>query len=350
VPADVLVAAAEEVKKYGFINYFGTQRFGTGTIATHDIGRLLLQGRWEEAIDFLLKPRPFEEPKSTEARKYYRDTGDVSGTISKMPKKHVIERNLLFGIKKHGRTLNALDELAYNLRLLYVHAYQSYVFNIACSRRIEYVNHLNPVVGDIVLNPETNKYEYVTSETISKHTIHDVYLPLPGFDVIYPDNDLGVWIKEFMIKDGIDPDDMKRPQKVFSLPGGYRKVLSKPKLFDYKIVRYDDYTIPLAKTDLDILKAKELPEPKMEGAGKLLGMVLEMILESSTYATMVIRELTKSETGVLHQRSVQANVVDKEKGEGKVAIKNEDDNEEEEVDEAFIEGGAYDVDEEGTNA
>lgn len=35
-----LVAACESIKKDGFINYFGTQRFGTGPISTHSVGKL----------------------------------------------------------------------------------------------------------------------------------------------------------------------------------------------------------------------------------------------------------------------------------------------------------------------
>lgn len=30
--------ACENVKKFGFINYYGTQRFGTGAISTHSVG------------------------------------------------------------------------------------------------------------------------------------------------------------------------------------------------------------------------------------------------------------------------------------------------------------------------
>ena len=96
----MLEDAAAKVKKHGFINYFGTQRFGTGpicftqlvfmycltspssgTINTHDIGRMLLQSKWSEAIDLLLKPRPFEEQASTEARTYFQQTGDIYGEL-----------------------------------------------------------------------------------------------------------------------------------------------------------------------------------------------------------------------------------------------------------------------------
>lgn len=241
-------------------------------------------------------------------------------------------------MKKHGKSLNALDDLPYHVRLLYVHAYQSFIFNIAASRRIEFVDHLNPIVGDLVLNSTSNEYEYVTAETLSKYTLDDVYLPLPGFDVKYPNNDLGLWIKEFMRKDGVNPDDMRRPQRVFSLPGGYRKLIMRPKSFDYRIVRYTDYTIPLASTDLEVLQGKPLAVAP-SGPDTLLGMTFEMVLDTSTYATMVIRELTKNETGAVYQRHIQKTVVDK-------ADTNEKPEEGDDVDdEAFIEAGGYAIEE-----
>ena len=48
----------ESLRERGFINYFGMQRFGTGTIMTHEVGRAILKLDFEEACDLILKPRP----------------------------------------------------------------------------------------------------------------------------------------------------------------------------------------------------------------------------------------------------------------------------------------------------
>ena len=58
----------------------------------------------------------------------------------------------------------------------------------------------------------------------------EIVLPLPGFDVVYPPNESGEWYKTFMASEaggGLDPYDMRRKQKDFSLSGGYRKVLAR---------------------------------------------------------------------------------------------------------------------------
>ena len=33
-----------------------------------------------------------------------------------------------------------------------------------------------------------NRVEYVTEESVARYSIHDVVLPLPGYDVLYPRN------------------------------------------------------------------------------------------------------------------------------------------------------------------
>jgi tRNA pseudouridine13 synthase len=42
--SDAVVASAmASLQQYGFINYFGVQRFGTSSVPTHSIGKALLQ-------------------------------------------------------------------------------------------------------------------------------------------------------------------------------------------------------------------------------------------------------------------------------------------------------------------
>lgn len=54
---DTIKAAADSLGRHGFINYFGLQRFGSGSVPTHRIGAALLRGEWKCAVDLILDPR-----------------------------------------------------------------------------------------------------------------------------------------------------------------------------------------------------------------------------------------------------------------------------------------------------
>lgn len=64
----------------------------------------------------------------------------------------------------------------------------------------------------------------LTAEDVSegKFVMANVVLPLPGYDVIYPDNQLKDVFKRVLENDGLCIDNMRHKCKDFSLPGSYR--------------------------------------------------------------------------------------------------------------------------------
>lgn len=64
-------------------------------------------------------------------------------------------------------------------------------------------------------------------------------------------------------------------------------------------MRYNDVTLPLTLSDLDVLEGK-LP-PKSIEDGSRIALKIEFSLPSSTYATMVLREILKTETSSHYQ-------------------------------------------------
>ncbi|KAF4374394.1 hypothetical protein G4B88_026281 [Cannabis sativa] len=54
---ETIRAAASALGRQGFINYFGLQRFGSGSVPTYLIGSKLLRGEWEAAVNMILDPR-----------------------------------------------------------------------------------------------------------------------------------------------------------------------------------------------------------------------------------------------------------------------------------------------------
>lgn len=158
---------------------------------------------------------------------------------------------------------------------MYVHSWQSYIWNRLVSERIKLFGPSAPVVGDLVYaeeganeepvaeeegeagghvpaaaqeedaapaadvnaatpaetaaaNPQlahfiatssVAKVHALTAEDIAsgKYTIHDVVMPMPGFAVTYPAGELGEVYRRVIREDGIDPDNMWRKQKEYSL-------------------------------------------------------------------------------------------------------------------------------------
>ena len=57
------------------------------------------------------------------------------------------------------------------------------------------------------------KVKTLTTEDCEKHSIFDVVMPLPGKDVAFPGGELGEKYREYLRRDGLDPDNFHRRQK-----------------------------------------------------------------------------------------------------------------------------------------
>lgn len=133
-------------------------------------------------------------------------------------------------------------------------------------------------------------------------TIHDVVLPLPGYDVVYPDNSLKDEYRKIMANDGLDIDNMRHKVKDYSLSGAYRKLLVKPSLMSWRWLRYNDVKQPLVVTDKEALSGALEPESVPDG--KYWALQLEFTLPTSTYATMALREVLRSDTSSAYQSTL----------------------------------------------
>lgn len=64
----------------------------------------------------------------------------------------------------------------------------------------------------------------------------------------------------------------------------------------WKIMRYNDHTANLIRSDFEELKGK--PEPVDIPDGKFKALIIDFCLSSSCYATMALREVMKMDTSV----------------------------------------------------
>jgi len=138
----------------GFPNFFGTQRFGSIRPITHLIGRDLIRGDFESAVmRYVANPMEDEPSEANEARRRLQETRDFEQALREFPEKLTFERTMIGYLSRNPDDyLGALRTLPANLLMMFVHAYQSYLFNIMLSERIRRgLSIREPIVGDLVL-------------------------------------------------------------------------------------------------------------------------------------------------------------------------------------------------------
>ncbi|CAN0153680.1 unnamed protein product, partial [Ectocarpus fasciculatus] len=150
------VSAAESFRRMrdeGFVNFFGEQRFGRDGTNNLDVGLLLLEGDWAGAIDRIMAPHPADSAMVAEAKEAFFGGRDYGYSMSLLPRTAFVERKILRALRDvESDPLAALLELPPEVRLLFVQAYQSLLWNRAASRRMggEFDTR-TAVEGDLVL-------------------------------------------------------------------------------------------------------------------------------------------------------------------------------------------------------
>lgn len=315
---ETVMKAVNALKSSGFVNYFGLQRFGTHKIPTHAIGSALLRGSWSEVVDLIMQPRDADKDDVAEARKVYKETRDAAAALKLMPRFCLAERGLLEGLVKcKGDIIGAINAIPRPTRMMYVHAYQSYMFNRAASERVRLHGADRAVEGDLIFDDRGDIYQSddednndvmfanvreVTAEEAARGTykITDVLLPLPGFKVIYPER-VKVLYEDICKAEGVLLEGCAHPIKEYSfgfLTGAYRRLLVKPDKLEFEFQSYSDPKADLTETDMSrILRVPNIVSADGEEKDeKFLALRLSLALPTSSYATMALRELMKLST------------------------------------------------------
>ncbi|MEM4202786.1 MAG: tRNA pseudouridine(13) synthase TruD [Candidatus Methanomethylicaceae archaeon] len=229
-PSKKIKKIANEIKMH-FPNYFGPQRFGSSRKNTDTVGEFLIRGRPDLAVmEFLTGSCELEEREEAKvARLNLSKTNDFSLALKEFPKSLKLERSILYHLSKYPRDYaGALRCLPRQTLLLFVHAFQSRLFNILLSERIK-EGEIKKEEGEYYCGeklgfPDINKKE----EKKRKST----YLvgKIIGYETKINERE-----KNLLLRFGIKPQDFKIsfiPE--ISTKGGYRLLFAPLKDFSFK--------------------------------------------------------------------------------------------------------------------
>ena len=264
--------------KGGFPNYFGIQRFGAIRPITHTVGEKIVKGDCEGAVWSYLSDGD-EKFSGFEARRDLKETRDLNAALENYPRSMLFERQMIgYLTRKKGDYIGALKQLPENLSKMFVHAYQSAIFNRTIDMRIDSGNSIHiPLIGDNVIpadsyeGPDQRRIIEVTKYNQKKleKRCHEgkawVVGLLPGMKSEHTNGFQGELEKIVMEEENVDFKDFRIEgvPELTSL-GMHRPLAQKINDLEWKI---DEKGIP----------------------------VFDFWLHKGTYATSFLREIMKSE-------------------------------------------------------
>jgi len=248
---DALQSADETgvmLQNSGFPNYFGVQRFGALRGNTHTIGRRIIEGDLKGAIDvFLGGPVDGENSAVREARASY-DSGSAPEDVAALfPRGMELERNVLESLAGHPDDMvRAIRTFPRNLQLMFVHACQSYMFNLYLDRRLS-EDIMEPLVGDLVAERNANgiavidRPHEVSGRNLAKITRRcnagkaAVLGPVPGTETDLPEGMPKAILTGIMENEGMAHDDFIIPEIPYlSTTGTLRPLLAPLLEYEYR--------------------------------------------------------------------------------------------------------------------
>jgi tRNA pseudouridine13 synthase len=277
--ARAVASVIDEMRNaHGAPNFFGIQRFGSIRPVNHLVGRELVECDVERAVmTYIGKPFPDEPEDVKEARQLISETYDFKEALQRMPVQLRYERAMLNHLAKHPNDFDgALGVLSMNLQKLFVHSFQSYLFNKMVSSRLERGFPLTVGFdGDRVSAPDKGRVRTVVPKNVQDVNqslaagLASVQMPVPGYDTELSDGVIGQVERDVLVSEGVDLDAFK--------------IDSCPRLASKGVMR--NILLPAD------IKVSVVPDELTKDRVKV---ELRFFLPKGGYATTVLREIMKT--------------------------------------------------------
>lgn len=222
----------------GFPNFYGIQRFGAIRSITHIVGKHIVHDDFEHAVlTYVAHPLPGEHEETYRLRESLEQTRDYAKAFHSYPASLNFEKAILNRLIQNPADFSgALQELPKNLLMMFVHAYQSYLFNRILSERLRRGLPIHQAIPGDLISPMRNS------------TVQDEYLPvthtnidkvnrqllkkkavvtglLVGSEPHFAEGEIGEIEHMVIEKEKIDPRDFIIPEIPFLSSSGSRRAL-----------------------------------------------------------------------------------------------------------------------------
>jgi len=272
--AEIANEVLSQLEVTGVPNYFGWQRFGKPRTNTHLVGEALIENDLKKAVDtYIGNPSDEEHEENQKARQAY-DDGNLEESLNLMGKgmryEKMMIRELIRDSKKGELTdksyKNALHALPKPLQRMFVHAYQSFLFNEAVSRRVG-MGIDKYIPGDIIIDTEEHivydktpeEYQELMDEFKANPTS-----PLYGTKVPYAEGEVGEMEEDVLNNYNLKKEDFEVPKM--------------PRLGSHGLRR---------SMRFQVWDGKATPTDE--------GVLCEFSINKGSYATAVLREIMKKD-------------------------------------------------------
>ncbi len=264
-----------------FPNYFGPQRFGTARANTHLIGEKLVRSDLRGAVESYLMDSAGETNQyAVEARKKLTEDRDYKKALEYFPKHLRLERLMLLHLAEQPYDYaNALRRLPRQVLLMFIHAFQSHLFNLMLSERL--------AEGEL----EIEEGEYYCGET---HGFPNLGVKLDGERVQQTVSKAGLSTDRLRnVEDGIERTRLETGNWIAGKVIGYETELNEreSELLERFNIRKEDFRI------------RAMPEINSKGTYRTLLAPMKdfeykenwfaFSLPSGSYATSALREFIK---------------------------------------------------------
>ena len=303
--------AARALRRHGFVNYFGHQRFGDGGasgLQAVEAGLALLRGEWDAVVSMAMDPGRAVSDREREAKQAWAE-GRRAEALRQLPPGCADERALARALLNGLPAREACRGLPH--RTMFMCAYWSRVWNLAASARLRRAGRA-PVPGDLVRCTAADAdgaggVRTVTEEDAAagRYGLWDVVLPLPGkgVDMPWPGPGTGAAeaMREALRRDGL-LHAVCNPRGP-AAPAVLRPLVLRPARLSFKTLRYD------GPADLVAAVAGQGGGEDEGGGGggqvswfsgggrrgRWAALQLRFGLPPNAYATMLLRELTRQD-------------------------------------------------------